>query len=126
MAAARLWQARTGRWQHATVSMRHAGAAFRSERYLRVGDAPPAELWDPFSGYYRTGDDCWVQLHTNFPHHRERALRVLGLDPVRAREHVDAERAMLSWTGPAIEDALAEAGGCGYLARTPEEWRAYP
>ena len=125
LAAARLWQARTGHWQHATVSMRHAGAVFRSERYLRVGDTPPADPWDPFSGYYRTGDGCWVQLHTNFPHHRDRALRVLGLDPVRARERADAERAMLSWTGQAIEDALAEAGGCGYLARTPEEWRAH-
>lgn len=126
LAAARLWHARTGRGQRVTVSMRHAAAAFRSERYLRVGDAPVPEPWDPFSGYYRTGDGRWVQLHTNFAHHRERALRVLGLEPARAIERAGAERAMLAWDGQAVEDALAEAGACGYLARTPEEWRAHP
>ncbi len=126
LAAARLWHARTGRWQRATVSMRHAAASFRSERYLRVDDAPPPELWDTFSGYYRTGDDRWVQLHTNFAHHRACALWVLGLDPARTTDRADGERAMLAWDGQAAEDALAEAGGCGYLARTPEEWRAHP
>ncbi len=126
LAAARLWYARTGRWQRVTVSMRHAAAVFRSERYLRVAGALPPELWDPFSGYYRTGDGRWVQLHTNFPHHRERALRVLGLDVARTIERADAEQAMRAWTGQAIEDALADAGACGYLARTPEEWRAHP
>lgn len=126
LAATRLWHLRTGRWQEARVAMRHATAAFRSERYLRIDDAPPADPWDGFSGYYRTGDDRWVQLHTNFPHHRERALRVLGLDPARTTDRAVAERAMLERTGQAVEDALAEVGGCGYLARTPEEWRAHP
>ena len=126
LAAASVWHARTGRWQQATVSMRHAAAAFRSERYLRVEGAMAEDLWDPFSGYYRTADGRWVQLHTNFPHHRERALRTLGLDPVKTTDRAGAERAMLKWTGQAFEDALAETGGCGYLARTPEEWRAHP
>jgi len=126
LAAARLWHVRTGRWQRATVSMRHAVAAFRSERYLRVDAAPPPELWDTFSGYYRAGDGRWVQLHTNFAHHRERALRMLGLDPARTTDRADVERALLAWDGQSVEDALAEAGGCGYLARMPEEWRAHP
>jgi crotonobetainyl-CoA:carnitine CoA-transferase CaiB-like acyl-CoA transferase len=126
LAAARVWRARTGRWQQASVSMRHAAAAFRSERYLRVEGAMAADLWDPFSGYYRTADDRWVQLHTNFPHHRERALRTLGLDAAKTTDRADAERAMLAWNGQAFEDALAEVGGCGYLARTPQEWRAHP
>ena len=69
LAAAALWRARIGRWQQAHVSMRHAAAAFRSERYLRIDGAPPPDPWDPFSGYYRTGDGRWVQLNTNFPHH---------------------------------------------------------
>ena len=33
---------------------------------------------------------------------------------------------MLKWSGQAVEDALAEVGGCGYLARTLEEWRTHP
>ena len=126
LAAARVWHVRTGRWQRATVSMRHAAAAFRSERYLRVEGAMAEDLWDPFSGYYRTADDRWVQLHTNFPHHRERALRTLGLDAAKTTDRADAERAMLAWNGQAFEDALAEAGDCGYLARTPDEWRVHP
>lgn len=126
LAAAKVWRARTGRWQQASVSMRHAAASFRSERYLRVDETVPADLWEAFSGYYRTGDDRWVQLHTNFPHHRERALRVLGLDPAKTVDRVDAARAMLKWSGQAFEDAIAEAGGCGYLARAPEEWALLP
>lgn len=126
LAAARLWYQRTGRWQQARVSMRHAAAAFRSERYLRVDGGPPPELWDQFSGYYRTGDQRWVQLHTNFPHHRERALRALGLDPARTTARAEVESAVLERSGQSVEDAMAEAGACGYLARLPHEWAGHP
>ena len=34
LAAAALWQQRTGRWQQVAVDMRHAITEFRSERYL--------------------------------------------------------------------------------------------
>jgi len=33
--------------------------------------------WDPIAGDYRTRDG-WIRLHTNAPHHRAAAERVLG------------------------------------------------
>src|SRR5262245_39853391 len=56
LAAAELWQLRTGRRQRIGVAMRDAAIEFRSERYLRVGAEPPADLWDKIAGLYRCGD----------------------------------------------------------------------
>src|SRR5947209_12042357 len=83
LAAAELWRLRSGRRQHVAVDARAAAAAFRSERYLRVDGRTPPGAWHPVSGFYRAGDERWIQLHCNFPHHREGALRVLGCDGTR-------------------------------------------
>ncbi|MFS2052375.1 hypothetical protein ACEN8K_26240, partial [Variovorax sp. CT11-76] len=55
-------------------------------------DGRVPELWDAFSGLYRTSDG-WVRIHANFAHHREGALRLLGLDPATA-VRADAEAAL--------------------------------
>src|SRR5437764_5093653 len=78
LAAAELWRLRTGRQQQVSVDMRSAAIEFRSERYLRVADAPPGEIWDKIAGLYRCGDGRWLRLHTNFPHHRDGVLKLLG------------------------------------------------
>ena len=106
LAASELWRLRSGRRQTVTVDMRAAAIAFRAERYLRIDDGPPPSGWDDLAGYYQTGDGRWIQLHTNFPHHRAGALEVLGCEPNR-----DAvTEALRGWEGPAIDDALAERG----------------
>ncbi len=56
--------------------MRHAAIEFRSERYIKVATEPP-HLWDKIAGLYRTGDDRWVRIHTNFAHHRDGILALL-------------------------------------------------
>src|SRR5262249_36472898 len=61
----------------------HAVIAFRSERHVRIIGGSLGDLWDPLAGDYRTTDG-WVRLHTNYPHHRAAALRVLGVSPERA------------------------------------------
>jgi crotonobetainyl-CoA:carnitine CoA-transferase CaiB-like acyl-CoA transferase len=83
---------------------------------------PPA--WDAFSGLYRAADG-WVRVHANFQHHREGALRLLGLDPASARRQ-DAEAAMLAWKAQAFEDAAAQAGLVATALRTFSEWDATP
>src|SRR4051794_32859846 len=70
LAAAQIWQLRSGRPQEVAVDMRHAMVECRSERYLRVGDDPPPPAWDAIAGVYKSGDGRFVRLHTNFPHHR--------------------------------------------------------
>lgn len=122
LAAAELWRLSRGREQAVTVDVRAAAISFRSERYLRVDDAEPPSSWDPLSGYYRTGDGGWIQLHTNFPHHRKGIVSFLECAPDRKA----VEAAVLEWNGQELESALAERGMCtGYL-RSEEEWQRHP
>jgi crotonobetainyl-CoA:carnitine CoA-transferase CaiB-like acyl-CoA transferase len=122
LAAAELWRLRTGRRQAVTLDTRAAAVAFRSERYLRVDDQPAHEGWHPVSGFFQAGDGRWIQLHCNFPHHRERALAVLGCG--ESRPAVVA--AMADWKAGALEDAIVARGGCAGMVRSPEEWAAHP
>ena len=102
--------------------MRAAAAAFRSEIYTRVADQPAAALWSPVSGYYRTRDDRWIQLHCQFPHLRDGVLKILGCADDRAA----AEAAIAKWDGLALETRCRADRLCVALIRPPEEWRAHP
>jgi crotonobetainyl-CoA:carnitine CoA-transferase CaiB-like acyl-CoA transferase len=77
--------------------------------------------WDAIAGDYRT-DDGWIKLHTNAPHHRKAALRVLGCAASRAAvgEAVSRRR------GHDLEEAVVAAGGCAAALRSKEEWAAHP
>lgn len=122
LAAAELWRLRTGRHQDVRVDMRAAATTFRSERYLRIDDGPAPNPWGRIAGFYETGDSRWIQLHTNFPHHRDGVLKLLGCADDRAA----VQGAIKSWSGEALEDALAAAGMCAGLVRTPDEWACHP
>jgi len=120
LAASDLWRIRTGRGQGVSVPLRTAGIAMRSERYLRIGDGPPRELWNPISGYYQTEDGRWIQLHCNFPHHRAGVLKFLNCPEERGAVEV----AIAKWKGEDLESALAEAQMCAGMMRSKEEWAA--
>jgi crotonobetainyl-CoA:carnitine CoA-transferase CaiB-like acyl-CoA transferase len=122
LAAADLWHLRSGKRQRVGVAMRDAAIEFRSDHYLRVGDAPPPEVWDKIAGLYRCGDGRWVRLHTNFPHHRDGVLRLLGCDYERAA----VQRALDSRQGEAFETAAAQAGLVVTMTRSFAEWDAHP
>jgi crotonobetainyl-CoA:carnitine CoA-transferase CaiB-like acyl-CoA transferase len=123
LAAAEIWRRRTGRAQTVAVDMRHAAAEFRSERYLRLaGKRPPGSPWDRIAGLYRTGDERWVRLHTNFPHHRDGILKLLGC----AYERDAVQAALMSWQGETLETAAAESGLATAMVRSPAEWAAHP
>lgn len=98
-----------------------AALAFRCERYLQPLGwlLPPA--WDPIAGVYPTREG-FIRLHTNYAHHRDAVLRVLGTDAVR--EAVAAEVA--GWAGQQLEDAVVQAGGCAAAMRSPGQWRTHP
>ncbi|KWZ43917.1 carnitine dehydratase [Burkholderia savannae] len=121
LAAAECDRLRTGRAQRVRVSVRHALAAFRSERYLRVDGRAPPEPRHPVTGFYETRDARWIQLHANFPHHLQGVLDVLGCGGERAQ----VAAAIRGWDGDALDAALADAGWCAALIRSPEEWRAH-
>ncbi|TKC82927.1 CoA transferase [Trinickia terrae] len=120
LAAAECFRSRTGRRQRVDISMRRALAAFRSERYLRVNDGPAPELRGPLTGFYETRDGRWIQLHTNFEHHRDGVLKVLGC----ANDRQAVAEAIRGWNGAALDQTLGDAGLCAALIRAPREWAA--
>jgi len=125
VAAAEIHAARSGRPRQAiAVDLRHAVAALRSLRLLRIDGAPPKDVFDPISGFYDARDGRAVMLHCNFPNHRAAALEALGLASGVMRQAVAA--AVAGWEGLALEDAVHEAGGCAALVRSREEWHAHP
>ncbi|MEN8184344.1 MAG: CoA transferase, partial [Myxococcota bacterium] len=71
---------------------------------------------------YPGGNGRWIHLHGGFPGLRDRTLDVLSCED-------DAEsiaRAVAGWDAFELEDALAEAGTCGAVARAAGEWAAHP
>src|SRR6266850_6496794 len=122
LAAAVIWKLRSGQAQDITVDMRHAVVECRSERYLRVDGKPPPPAWDAIAGIYKTRDNGFVRLHTNFPHHRDAVCTMLNCKPER-----DAVQAVLmQWDGEAFETA-AYAGGCVVaFMRSHDQWSATP
>ena len=122
LAAAHVDTLRTGRQQSVSVDMHHAALEFRSERYFRVDGQLPPEPWDKIAGLYRCGDGRWVRLHTNFPHHRDGVLKLLGC--AHDREAVAA--ALSRWKAEAFEEAAAQAGMVVTAARMFEEWDRHP
>ena len=122
LAAAQVWKLRSGQSQDVAVDMRHAVVECRSERYLRVDGKPPPPPWDAIAGIYKTRDQRFVRLHTNFRHHRDAVCKVLNCKP----ERDDVQAALMQWDGEAFETA-AYAGGCVVaLMRSHEEWSALP
>jgi crotonobetainyl-CoA:carnitine CoA-transferase CaiB-like acyl-CoA transferase len=122
LAAAQIWKLRSGQSQDVAVDIRHAVVECRSERYLRVDGKPPPPAWDAIAGIYRTRDQRFVRLHTNFRHHRDAVCKVLNCKPERA----EVQAALMQWDGEAFETA-AYAGGCVVaLMRSHDEWSDLP
>jgi crotonobetainyl-CoA:carnitine CoA-transferase CaiB-like acyl-CoA transferase len=122
LAAAEIHRRRTGQPQHVNVDARNAAVEFRSERYFRVNDGEAPELWDKIAGLYCCGDSAWVRLHTNFPHHRDGILKLLGCEHDRG----SVREALQAWTAERFEDAAAGAGMVVARARSFAEWEQHP
>jgi crotonobetainyl-CoA:carnitine CoA-transferase CaiB-like acyl-CoA transferase len=122
LAASEIWRLRTGRGQAVAVDLRAAVAAFRSERYLRLETDPTLDRRDPVFGFYQAGDGRWIQIHSNLPHHRAGALKLLGCEGTR--EAVAA--AVAKWTAGDLESAFASAGLPTGMVRSRAEWWAHP
>jgi crotonobetainyl-CoA:carnitine CoA-transferase CaiB-like acyl-CoA transferase len=127
-AAALLWEERTGETQAVTVARRHAGASlvgFQLQRLEGVDlPAAPMSRERPLVRLYRCRDGRWIHLQGQFTHLAARTCEVLGCD-VGSGVEVVADR-VARWDAPALEDALADAGTCGAMARSVAEWSSHP
>lgn len=122
LAAATVWRQRGGKRQLVSVDMRHAAVEFLSEHLVSIVGTMPEDPWDRIAGAYPCGDGRWVRLHTNFPHHREGMLKLLGCEYDKAA----VAKALQAWTAFELEDAAAAAGLCASAMRSFAEWDAHP
>ena len=121
LAAVELGHVRGQPYQQISVDMTHA--ALECSGWFSLDGVTP-NVWDKFSGLYRCADG-WVRVHANFAHHRDGALRLLGLSAETA-QRADAERELLSWRALDFEQAAADAGLVVAACRSFAEWDAHP
>jgi crotonobetainyl-CoA:carnitine CoA-transferase CaiB-like acyl-CoA transferase len=129
--AALLWEERTGQAQDVSVRRGHAAASLLGFIFQQVGEPTsaagaslPSDVERPLVKLYPCRDGRWVHLHGALTHLAERTVKVLGCE-VNADTETVAERVLL-WDAQALEDALADAGACGAMVRSKEEWSAHP
>jgi crotonobetainyl-CoA:carnitine CoA-transferase CaiB-like acyl-CoA transferase len=136
LAAARLWQIRTGRRQTVHVDVDAAAAAMRSSRYLQVvasdaaaPDEYAARQFVDFrpraarggAGVFPTRDGRWMYLHRVLPHHNSRICAVLEC----ADDETDIAAAVKGWDALALEEAVVAAGACAAVVRSAAEWQTF-
>jgi crotonobetainyl-CoA:carnitine CoA-transferase CaiB-like acyl-CoA transferase len=118
LAATEVGRVRNGVAQSVSVDMRHA--ALECCTHFSVdGVTPPT--WDKLSGLYACGDG-FVRIHANFAHHRDGALRVLGLPPGPDTARSAVTQALASWQPLDFEQACTDAGLVVAALRTFDAW----
>ncbi|MDE2298317.1 MAG: CoA transferase, partial [Burkholderiales bacterium] len=119
------WQ-RNGLRQQLRVDMRHA-ALECCGHFTINGRVPPQ--WDKLAGLYPCGAEGaggWVRLHTNFAHHRDGVLRLLGLPAGTATPREAVAAALQGWRALDFEDSAAQAGLVVAALRSFEQWDQHP
>src|SRR5260370_42502685 len=119
LAAASLWELRTGRMQDVEVDVRAAAASLRSARYMKLDGPAQRDPMDPLSGFYEVAHSRWVFVHCNFPNHRDHNLAALG---VATQKKEDLAAPATKRKCAALEDTFMTSGGCGAFARTTDDW----
>ncbi|KIJ17882.1 hypothetical protein PAXINDRAFT_175615 [Paxillus involutus ATCC 200175] len=123
LGAAQFHSLRTGVMQEVTVDARHAVLETCSESWYTVdGEIPTTSLRGPLAGLYKTKDDGCVRLHTNFPHHRDGILRILGCEPTRE----SVQGALMRWNAGEFEEEATRQNMCVSTYRSFEEWDKHP
>lgn len=118
-AVSELLHQQTGRLPTLEVDRRLASFWFATSLRPVGWSVPP--LWDPVAGDYAT-QDGWIRLHTNAPHHRAAAERVLGVCADRAT----MANQVAKWATTDLENAVVEAHGCAAEMRSWAQWQAHP
>ncbi len=118
-AVAQLIQQQTGRLPSVSVDRRLASFWFSSSIRPVGWQTPP--LWDPVAGDYACTDG-WIRLHTNAPHHRAAAERVLG----KVNDRAEMANKVATWSAAELEQAIVEANGCAAQMRSWQAWQTHP
>ena len=79
------------------------------------------DAWDSIAGVYQTSDG-WIRLHTNAPHHRAAALRVLEC----AADKQAVGAAVAKWRKSQLEDAVVAENGAAAAMYSTTDWANHP
>ncbi|WP_439864200.1 CoA transferase [Pseudomonas antarctica] len=118
-ALAQLILQQTGRLPVVSVDRRLASFWFSSSIRPVGWQLPP--LWDPVAGDYASTDG-WIRLHTNAPHHRAAAERVLG----EVADRAEMAGKVAQWQAAELEQAIVDEGGCAAQMRSWQAWQTHP
>lgn len=132
VAANDLWELRHGRRQDLSVDVGHAAASLRTVDYTRkqkpdgqYAPVPPSDSMAQMltvTQPWATKDGKWFLPHLNLPGLSKKVLSVLQCENTGEGVSSSVRR----WNGEDLEQAIADAGACGGLIRTPAEWLAHP
>lgn len=112
-----------------------------SEGYYLIDDKqPPGDLWDDLAGTYKTKDNNYVRIHTNFPQyvvinllpvylfsafassHRQGILDILQCAPTKAA----IAQSLLQWDSVEFETEAAKRKMVATAMRSFREWDEHP
>ena len=102
------------------VDPRQVSVSFRNDQ-LQTVDGVHEPGFAPLSGFFEARDG-WVRTHANYPHHRVRLLRALGLAEEATRE--DAAAAIAERSAQEVEDLVTADHGIAVRVRSVGEWMA--
>ncbi len=122
VAVSDLWELQTGRKQEIKVDVRAAAASLQSYVYQRVKGSPSRTMPPSVTTFYPTKDGRWVLVHFGFPNLRQGMLNLLECEDTPD----SVAEAVLKWEAKELEEAIAEAGLCGAMARSAREWAEHP
>jgi crotonobetainyl-CoA:carnitine CoA-transferase CaiB-like acyl-CoA transferase len=126
VAISKLWELKTGRRQKVAIDVRAAAASVLNSWMKINGEQMSRQqqkntiAYSPYNaGYKKTRDGRWFYVHF---YGSQRVLKLLECE--NNPEYVPD--AVANWDAQALEDAIAEAGLCGAMARSLEEWARHP
>lgn len=124
LSAALVWSVHNNRpVPRVTVPAEHACAEFKSERLYVLNGKDGPSSFGTIGGLHKTKDGH-IRMHDGFPNHRDKALRLLGLDIGATRDEVAGR--MLRWNSVDLETEAIKEGAVMAALRSFEEWDALP
>lgn len=109
--------------QSVAIDAQHALA--ETTGYFTLDGVRPS-VWSPISGLYECGGDVGqpghVRIHANFAHHRDGALRLLGLPAGEVTTKAQVATALRRWNAVDFETQATLAGLVVAAVRTAQQW----
>jgi len=106
------------------LDAKHLAATLNSHKYSKVNGNSIGELWEEFSGFYKCSDNRWIQLHCNYPHHKDNVLKALQLPFTATKDQLRTK--LLTKTAEFWETELTSQDCCASFVRTVQEWKNHP